>query len=215
MLYIHTAQNILYLAQSKIDLFHLQKNPKEWQIQNTKTSVEILRFAEVCHCSVKIPNNLQDKGQTSQRCLCSTLHCCHHHCPPAFLLIPLQATQALATLKSCQFLEATITHDVSSSGISQQCPSKTISCYYQGRYLGFPGGSDSKESACNVRDLSSIPGLGRSPGEGKGQPLQYSGLENPMDHIVCGVAKSWTLSNFHFHFHGRNQHNIVQQLSSN
>ena len=88
MLYIHTAQNILYLAQSKIDLFHLQKNPKEWQIQNTKTSVEILRFAEVCHCSVKIPNNLQDKGQTSQRCLCSTLHCCHHHCPPAFLLIP-------------------------------------------------------------------------------------------------------------------------------
>ena len=164
MLYIHTAQNILYLAQSKIDLFHLQKNPKEWQIQNTKTSVEILRFAEVCHCSVKIPNNLQDKGQTSQRCLCSTLHCCHHHCPPAFLLIPLQATQALATLKSCQFLEATITHDVSSSGISQQCPSKTISCYYQGRYLGFPGGSDSKESACNVRDLSSIPGLGRSPG---------------------------------------------------
>ena len=47
--------------------------------------------------------------------------------------------------------------------------------------LDFPGGSDSKESTCNVGDLDSIPGLGRSPGEGKGYPLQYSGLENPMD----------------------------------
>ena len=49
-------------------------------------------------------------------------------------------------------------------------------------------------------DLSSIPGLGRSPGEGKGYALQYSGLENFMDCIVQGVAKSWTwLSKFHFH----------------
>ena len=46
---------------------------------------------------------------------------------------------------------------------------------------GFPGGSAGKESACNVGDLGSIPGLGRSPGEGKGYPLQYSGLENSMD----------------------------------
>ena len=46
---------------------------------------------------------------------------------------------------------------------------------------GFPGGSDGKESACNEGDLNSIPGLGRSPGEGNGNPLQYSGLENPMD----------------------------------
>ena len=45
----------------------------------------------------------------------------------------------------------------------------------------FPGGSDGKESACNARDLGSIPGFGRSPGEGKGYPLQYSCLENPMD----------------------------------
>ena len=44
---------------------------------------------------------------------------------------------------------------------------------------GFPGGSVGKESACNVRDLSSIPGLGRSPGEGHGNPLQYFCLENP------------------------------------
>ena len=50
-------------------------------------------------------------------------------------------------------------------------------------------------------DLGSIPGLGRSPGEGKGYPLQYSGLENSMNCIVHGVAKSRTqLSNFHFHF---------------
>ena len=47
--------------------------------------------------------------------------------------------------------------------------------------FGFPGGSAGKESACNVGDLGSIPGLGRSPGEGKGYPLQYSGLENSMD----------------------------------
>ena len=56
-------------------------------------------------------------------------------------------------------------------------------------------------SACNAGDLSWIPGLGRSPGEGKGYPLQYFGLENSMDYIVHGVTKSRTrLSNFYFHF---------------
>ena len=45
--------------------------------------------------------------------------------------------------------------------------------------MGFPGGSDGKESACNVGDLGSIPGLGRFPGEGNGYPIQYSCLENP------------------------------------
>jgi len=49
-----------------------------------------------------------------------------------------------------------------------------------------------KESAYNARDLSFIPGLGRSPGEGNGYPLQYSGLENSMDCIVHGLSKSWT-----------------------
>ena len=64
---------------------------------------------------------------------------------------------------------------------------------------GFPCGSDGKESTCNAGDLSSIPGFGRSPGEGKGFPLQYSGLENFMDCIVHEVAKSQTqLSSFHF-----------------
>ena len=53
----------------------------------------------------------------------------------------------------------------------------------------------------NAGDMGSIPGLGRSPGEWKGYPLQYSGLENSMDCIVHGVAKSWTrLSNLHFAF---------------
>ena len=61
-------------------------------------------------------------------------------------------------------------------------------------------GSAGKESTCNVGDLGSIPGLGRSSGEGKGCPLQYSGLENSMDYIVVhGVAKSRTrLGDFHF-----------------
>ena len=59
-------------------------------------------------------------------------------------------------------------------------------------FLGFPGGSAGKESACNAGDLGLIPGLGRSPGEGKGYPLQYSGLENSMDCIVHGVTKNWT-----------------------
>ena len=68
--------------------------------------------------------------------------------------------------------------------------------------MGFPGGSEVKASACNAGDLGLIPGLGRSPGEGNGNPLQYSCLENPMDRgawwaTVYGVAKSQTrLSDF-------------------
>ena len=59
-------------------------------------------------------------------------------------------------------------------------------------FLGLPGGSDGKDSACNAGDLGSIPELGRPPGEGKGYPLQYSGLENSMDCIVHGLTKSQT-----------------------
>ena len=67
--------------------------------------------------------------------------------------------------------------------------------------LGFPGGSDRKESACSVGDVGSIPGSGRSPEEGNGYLLQYSGLENSMDCRVHWVAKSRTqLSDSHFHF---------------
>ena len=66
-------------------------------------------------------------------------------------------------------------------------------------FLVFPGGSDGKESACNMGDLGSIPWLGRSPGEGKDYPLQYSGLGNFVDYIVHGVVNSRTqLSDFHF-----------------
>ena len=72
--------------------------------------------------------------------------------------------------------------------------------------VDFPGGSDGKASAYKVRDPGSIPGLGRSPAEGNGNPLQCSCLENPMDGgawwaTVHGVAKSWTrLSDFTFTF---------------
>ena len=63
--------------------------------------------------------------------------------------------------------------------------------------LGFPGGSDGKESALNLGDLGLIPVLQRSPGEGNSYPLQYSGLENSMDRgtwqaTVHGITKSWT-----------------------
>ena len=64
--------------------------------------------------------------------------------------------------------------------------------------LSFPGSSAGKESACNEGDLGSIPGLERSPGEGKGSLLQYCGLENSVDCIVHRVTKSRTqLSDFH------------------
>ena len=72
---------------------------------------------------------------------------------------------------------------------------------------GFPDGSEVKASACNVGDLGSIPGSGRSPGEGHGNPLQYSCLENSMDRgawwaTEYGVAKSWRqLGDFTFTFH--------------
>ena len=67
------------------------------------------------------------------------------------------------------------------------------------RSLGFPGGSAGKEFACKAGDLGSIPGSGRSPREGNGYPLQYSGQENSMNCIVHEVSNSQTgLSNFHF-----------------
>ena len=87
---------------------------------------------------------------------------------------------------------------------------KTLKCevflFFVKSSSGFPCGSAGKESACSAGDLGSIPGLGRSPGEGNGNPLQYSCLENPMDGgawkaTAHGVAKIRTqLSNFTFHF---------------
>ena len=87
-------------------------------------------------------------------------------------------------------------------------PAPSLYClYFSGDHIksksallsGFPCGSACKESAHNVGDLGLIPGLGRSPGEGKGYPLQYSGLDNSRDYTVYGVTKSQTwLSHFHF-----------------
>ena len=71
---------------------------------------------------------------------------------------------------------------------------------------GFPGGSDSKASVYNAGDLGSIPGLGRFPGEGNGNPLQFSCLENPMDGVACtrllrawGRKESDMTERLHFH----------------
>ena len=74
-------------------------------------------------------------------------------------------------------------------------------------YMDFPGGSDGRVSVYNVRDLGSIPGFGRFPGEGNGNPLQYSCLENPMDKgawcrlLSMGSQKSQARLHFHFHIY--------------
>ena len=74
---------------------------------------------------------------------------------------------------------------------------EAVNCFITLSHLGFPGGSDSKESACNAGDPGSISGSGRSPGEGNGSPLLYSCLENSIGRgawwaTVHGVGKSWT-----------------------
>ena len=71
-------------------------------------------------------------------------------------------------------------------------------------FLGFPGGSGDKESACNMRDLGSIPGLRRSPGGGHGNPLQYSGLENPHGQRNLEGCSQW----------GRKESDMTEKLST-
>ena len=79
--------------------------------------------------------------------------------------------------------------------------------------MGFPCDSAGKESACNVGDLGSNHGLGRSPGEGKGLPIQYSGPKNSMDSTGHGVAKSRTrLSNFHSLYWIHWSKDIIQKI---
>ena len=82
---------------------------------------------------------------------------------------------------------------------------------------GFPGGSDGKASAYNAGDLGSIPGSGRSPGEGNGTPFQYSCLENPMDQgawwaTVHGAAESDTTEQLHVHIVNREGKSETHQL---
>ena len=83
-------------------------------------------------------------------------------------------------------------------------------------FLGIPGGSAGKESTCSAGDLGSVPGLGRSPGEGKGYPLQYSGLEKSMDYNPWGLKSRIWLSSFHFHsysfMHHRGQKRCQNKL---
>ena len=101
--------------------------------------------------------------------------------------------------------------------------SKLLSSAFCSHQLSSPScGSTGKESTCNAGDLGSIPGLGRSPGEGKGYPLQYSGLENSMENgiemensmdcVLLGVTKSQTqLSDFHS-FHKLSAHISKQSV---
>ena len=81
--------------------------------------------------------------------------------------------------------------------INVKCIPKSRSQFLKVVYLSFPGDSDGKELACNAGDLGSMPGSGRSPGEGNGCPFQYSCLENSMNReawqaIVHGVTNNWT-----------------------
>ena len=113
-------------------------------------------------------------------------------CMPKLFLLPkllLMIYQLISRLSPSSIL--------SKANIGNCLNYKSI-CYPVMKVMGFPWGSAGKESTCNVGDLVSIPGLRRSPGEEKGYPLQYSGLENSMHCIVHGVAKSPTrLSDFH------------------
>ena len=99
-------------------------------------------------------------------------------------------------LKQVEFISVMFFMSIISVSNVSYCHWTSLNSYFQ--FCFFPCGLAGKESACDAGDLGSIPGLGRSAGEGKGYPLQYSGLENSMDCIVYGVAKSWTrLSDFH------------------
>ena len=90
------------------------------------------------------------------------------------------------------------------------------------QFSGFPGGSDGKESTCNAGDPGLIPGLGRSPGEGNGNPLQYSCLENPMEEEPGGlqsmgsqrIGHNWesqTHMHTHTHTHTHTQFSLILQ----
>ena len=101
-----------------------------------------------------------------------------------------------------KFLVFLTSEDLAAAKLGDKSMRLKKKCKKVAAKLGFPGGSQVKASDCNTGDLGSIPGLGRTPGEGNGNPLQYSCLENPMDGgawwaTVHRVAKSQTrLSDF-------------------
>ena len=116
------------------------------------------------------------------------------------------------TLLACGWVQLTMVKSNSNLHIDRSPNSKNSKytiylnvhrILFNSQYQGFPGDSTGKESTCNVDlNLGSIPGLRRSPRKGKGYPLQYSCLDNPMDFTVHGVAKSQTqLSDFHLYLH--------------
>ena len=116
----------------------------------------------------------------------------HPPLPPVVWWNPVFAILALFFLFACYFLE-----HPDSIVIRRYLFFGFHSFPFPMCFMGFPGGSDGKESACNVGDLALIPGSGRSPGEGTGDPLQYSSLENSIDKgawwaTVHGVTKKWT-----------------------
>ena len=116
------------------------------------------------------------------------LHLCLTLCDPMDCSPPGSSVQEILQARILEWVAMP-----SSRGSSQPRDENHVSCVSCfGRWFlyhwGFPCGSAGKESACNVGDLGSIPGLGRSPGEGKGCPLQYSGLEKSLDCIVHGVS---------------------------
>ena len=124
---------------------------------------------------------------------------CLHH-----LWVPLQLLWALLLLYLPLWWKISFRFDQLPLGVSWGYFTPRSLHTYSFLLQSFPGGSDSKASTCNLGDLGSIPESGRSPGEGNGNPLQYSCLENPMDggawqSTVHGVSKSQTwLSDFTF-----------------
>ena len=125
----------------------------------------------------------QQPAPTRQLCATCAQHgfCCTDQCAKKQYLVFFKSKLNL-TLCSCPAQEGTLGLMANSLCHYFRAPSR----------LGFPGGSAGEESTYNSGDVGSIPGLGRSPGEGKGYPLQYSGLENSMDCTVHRVTNSWT-----------------------
>ena len=130
-------------------------------------------------------------------------------CSTGWMSISRSRSACQVPYRSCQSVTAESERPPPSSGTQVQYNRERVLPLLAGSIGrltsgGFPGGSDGTRSACNVGDLGSIPGLGGSPGEGSGSPLQYSCLENPTDRgawraTVCGVTeRQIRLSSQHF-----------------